>query len=312
VHAVDWASEMFPEKLHDFGKVPSNSNTQYVFEFTNKYRETIRVASVRSTCGCTIPTVLDATVESRKKGRILAVFNTKSFTGPKSATITVVIDKPYYAEVQLVVAGEILADVNVSPAEVAFGQVTAGQTPTRDVRVTFLNRPNLRVKDVRSLFSDLSVRMTEPVVAGNRVDYNLSVTLKDTAKPGEIGERLTLVTNDPGYQTVTIGVTGAVRPMIEVKPAAVHFEGVASGGEATDRLLLRAAKEFSIKNVECADPRFSFEVPGDAKKVHFLKLTFRADGQKLGEFKVPVTIKTDLGEAAVATCMLTGSVIAAK
>lgn len=311
-NAGDWAGEMFAEKSHNFGKVPSNSNTQYTFTFKNKYRETIHIASVRSTCNCTTPTVLDATVASLKTGRILATFNTKSFTGPKSATVTVVIDKPYYAEVQLVVSGEILSDVNVSPPEVGFGQVAAGQPRTSEVRVSFLNRPNIRIEDVRSLFSDIKVRLSEPTQVGNRVDYTLAVTLKESAEPGEIGERLTLVTNDPTYQAVAIGVTGQVRPPVEVKPDAVHFDTVATGNEKGERLLLRADSDFTVTQIECDDPRFTFEVPDGSKKVHFVKMTFRAAGEKTGEFKVPVRIKTNLGESATAVCTVTGSVLAAK
>lgn len=310
--AQQWANAMFAEKAHNFGKVPSNSNTQFVFEFTNAYRETVHVASVRSTCGCTTPSVLDATVESRKTGRILATFNTKSFTGPKSATVTVVFDKPFFAEVQLLVSGEILSDVNISPPEVGFGQVSAGKPQVSEVRVSFLNRPNIKIEDVRSLYSDLKVRLAGPVRTGGRVDYTLSVTLKDSAKPGEIGERLTLVTNDPTHQSVVIGVTGNVRPPIEVKPDAVHFDSVVSGKTATERLLLRADSEFKIKNIECEDERFKFELPEGSKKVHFLKMTFTADKENLGEFKVPVKIETDLGESAVATCLVTGSVPAPR
>lgn len=308
LNAQQWASDMFAEKAHNFGKVPSNSNTQFVFEFTNKYRETVHVASVRSTCGCTIPSIVEGTVESRKTGRILATFNTTSFTGPKSATVTVVFDKPFYAEVQLIVSGEILSDVNISPSEVAFGQVTAGEPHTSEVRVSFLNRPNIRIEDVRSLFSDLKVRMTGPVRTGNRVDYNLSVTLSSTAKPGEIGERLTLVTNDPTHGAVVVGVTGNVRPPVEVKPDAVHFDSVVKGKTASERLLLRADNEFAIKKVDCPDSRFKFELPEGSKKVHFLKMTFTAKEGDSGEFKVPVKIETDLGESTVAMCLVTGNV----
>jgi hypothetical protein len=306
--AQQWAADMFTVKNHSFGKVPSGSNTQFAFEFKNKYQETVHVQSVRSTCGCTIPTIVDATVKSRQTGKILATFNTKAFLGPKSATVTVVFDKPFFAEVQLTVSGEILSDVNVTPAEVAFGQVSAGAAKTSEVTVSFLNRPNIKIEDVRSLYTDLKVQLAGPVRQGNRVDYNLKVTLKDSAEPGEIGERLTLVTNDPVHSLVVIGVTGRVKPPVEVKPDTVHFGSSLAGTTASERLLLRAETDFEIKKIVCEDPRFTFEIREGAKKVQFVKMTFTPGTEKTGEFKVPVTIQTDLGDTGTAVCLVTGLV----
>jgi hypothetical protein len=311
-NAQKWANDMFAETTHDFGKVPVGSNTQFVFEFTNGYRETVHVASVRSTCGCTIPSVLDATVQSRQKGRILAVFNTKSFLGPRAAAVTVVFDKPFYAEVQLNVAGEILSDVSISPAEVAFGQVTSGEEHVSQVKVAFLNRPNLLIEDVRSLSDDLRVRLSGPIKTAGKVEYALKVTLKDTVQPGELGERLTLVTNDPSCQNVVVSVSGKVRPQVEVKPEAVHFASVQSGKVASERLLLRGDSEFSIEKIDCDDDRFSFKYPETAAKIHFVQMTFTADDSVQGEFKVPVRIVTNLGKTGAATCVVTGMVPAAS
>jgi hypothetical protein len=245
---------------------------------------------------------------SRDKAGILATFNTTSFYGAKAATVTVVFDKPFYAEVQLQVSGEILTDVTLDPAEIAFGEISAGKEAVSEVTVAFSNRPNLRIQDVRSLFDDLKVKMSEPALSPGRVTYKMRVTLSADAKPGDVAERLTLITNDPFRDKVVVGVTGRIRPPVELKPDAVHFDSVASGDSASERLLLRADKDFAIRQIDCKDKRVSFEFPEGAKKVHFVKMTFTADNDDTGDFKIPIRIETDLGENICATCVITGNV----
>ena len=97
--AQQWARKMFKVAKHDFGTVARGSAQQFSFVLTNIYKETVHIVGVRSSCGCTSPKVTKNTLKTYEKGAILAVYNTKSFTGSKSATLTVTIDKPFYAEV---------------------------------------------------------------------------------------------------------------------------------------------------------------------------------------------------------------------
>ena len=53
----------------------------------------------------------NATLKTYEKGAIIAHFNTDTFSGQRGATLTVTIDKPFYAQVQLHVSGFIRTDV---------------------------------------------------------------------------------------------------------------------------------------------------------------------------------------------------------
>ena len=69
-------------------------------------------------------------MKTYEKGAIVATFNTNSFHGQRGATLTVIIDKPFYAEVQLHVRGYIRSDVG-------------GRARQRPVR---LDRPGHRLR----------------------------------------------------------------------------------------------------------------------------------------------------------------------
>src|SRR5687767_5510390 len=131
--AKEWAQKMFKVKSHEFGHVARGSKTEFAFEITNCYEEDVHIADVRTSCGCTTPTITKPTLKTWEKGAVVAAFNTRSFLGQRSATLTVVIDRPYYAEVQLTVNGYIHSDVDFQPGSVAFGEVDEGGTATREL-----------------------------------------------------------------------------------------------------------------------------------------------------------------------------------
>ena len=87
--AQEWADKMFGKLSHDFGTVARGADTVYRFEVTNLYKQTMHITGVRSSCGCTTPTVENATIKTHEKAYIVAKFNTRTFVGRHGATLTV-------------------------------------------------------------------------------------------------------------------------------------------------------------------------------------------------------------------------------
>ena len=122
----EWARNMFKVTEHDFGSVARGAKAEYRFVFENLYLEDVHVAGVRTSCGCTTPSVETPLLKTYEAGAILAHFNTDSFLGQRAATLTVTIDKPFYAEMQLQIRGYIRSDVVVEPGSVQFGPIDQG------------------------------------------------------------------------------------------------------------------------------------------------------------------------------------------
>ena len=55
--AQEWAQKMFSVTSHNFGTVAKGSKAEYRFTFRNLYKEDVHVSGVRTSCGCTTPTV---------------------------------------------------------------------------------------------------------------------------------------------------------------------------------------------------------------------------------------------------------------
>lgn len=307
--AQDWATKMFSSTSHDFRAVARGAKVEHHFEFENIYQEDVHVAAVRSSCGCTTPSVTQSTVKSRQKSAIVAKFNTSSFTGPKSATITVVLDRPFYAEVQLNVTGVIRTDVVFDPPEADFGEIKEGDTKEIKLSVTRFNRSDWQITDVRSHCSDMQVKISDPMRSNRSVKYDLVLQVKDSMPVGEIHEQLTLITNDQQSPTVEMCIAGKVRPSLSVNPAAVSMGTVKQDGEFERRLVVRGEQPFAIAEVLCSDERFSFTPPEGQKKVHFLPLKFSAD-EKAGPIAQNVRIVSDLPHDRYTELLVTGNVVA--
>lgn len=305
--AQSWADKMFQEKSYDFRIVGRGTKCEYHFDFTNLYEEDIHVASLRTSCGCTTPTVTKNTLSTHETGSVIATFNTNTFIGHKSATITVVFDRPSYAEVQLKVKGFIRTDITFDPPEVNYGEIPSGQPQEQEVVITHSGNSKWEITDVRSHCRNLQVRLNPPERTSGMVRYRMLVRMDDAMPEGDIRERLTLISNDRNFPTTEMAISGRVRPTVSVAPASVSLGTTATDGVAERRLVVRGEEPFEIVDVQCADERFEFEVPVGEKKVHFVKLRFQGDGTA-DPVSQEIRIVSNLPGQKCASCIVTGTI----
>jgi Protein of unknown function (DUF1573). len=149
--AQEWARKMFGETVHSFGTVARGSKAEHRFSFRNPYNETIHITGVRTSCGCTSPVVTKESLKTYETAEVIAKFNTRSFLGQHGATLTVTIDKPFPAEVQLRVSGNIRSDVSFDPPLADLGNVELGSGSERTVRVSHAGSTPWEISDVRSV-----------------------------------------------------------------------------------------------------------------------------------------------------------------
>lgn len=314
--AQQWAEKMFDKLDHNFETVARGSDTVYKFEVTNIYKEDIHLSSVRSSCGCTSPSIEvegspSNVIKTYEKGYIVAKFNTRTFTGLHSATLTVTIDKPYPAQVQLRVHGDIRSDVVFEPGSINFGSVDQGSEVEKSVSVTYAGYSGWKINDVRSASGSMEVELVERPRSSNRASYNLLVRLKPSAPPGILKEQLVLVTSDSRYPRIPLDVEGRVVPEISVAPANLVFNDVPLGEPASKRIIVRGKKPFKLTKVFSETPGFEFKTRDEeASDRHIVEVTYTPTSGK-GAIKAPIVVETDLGESYTATCTAYATLIPA-
>ena len=306
--AQDWAAKMFKEVEHSFGSVARGSKSEFAFELQNKYEEDIHIVSVQSSCGCTTPTITKEWVKTWEKSQIIAKYNTRSFVGQRNATLTVVIDQPYYAEVQLSVSGYIRSDVVFDPGEINFGEVDQFNTAEVEVNVNYAGRTDWKIVDVRSANKHFEVELKESQRNQQRVGYKMIVRLAADAPAGYIEDQLTLVSDDSRLNLIPLAVHGRVVSPLSVSPSSLFLGNVETGQSVSKQLVVRGKQPFKVVEVNCGDDCFTFKKSSDQKKLHFIPVTFTA-GEKAGKVTQKIQIKTDLGVIThcVATATVTGA-----
>lgn len=306
--AKEWAQKMFTASSHDFGHVARGAKAEFSFEIQNLYEEDVHIADVRTSCGCTTPTITKPTLKTWEKGAIVATLNTRSFVGQRNSTLTVVIDKPFYAEVPLTISGNIHSDVDFQPGVAALGDIEQGTSGEQTVTVTYRGAGHWQIADVRSANTNLEVELADAIRQPGIVSYKMTVRIKRDAPAGIVQDQLTLVTNDQRMPTVVLPVEGRVTPPLAINPSPLLFGTLAPGATATKQIVITGKQPFRVLNVAADADGLQFKPPGDVvKKVHLIPISLVAP-TVAGEFRYNITIETDLASAPSATCQIRGTV----
>jgi hypothetical protein len=292
--AQEWAEKMFNSLEHDFGTVARGAETVYRFEITNIYKQPMKILGVRSSCGCTSPTIENNTINTYEKAYLVAKFNTHTFVGLHGATLTVSFGAPYPAEVQVRVHGNIRGDVVFTPGAIEFGNVDEGEVKEQRINVSYAGRADWKITDITNDNDFFEVEMEEAPRTFGKVSYNLVVRLKDNVPVGFIKDQLTVMTNDrrADSQRIPLFVAGRIVPEISVTPETLVLGNVKPGEPITKKVVVRGKKPFKILDVNCGDNCFTFNTDQESKELHLVEITYRP-GEQAGAVKVPVTITTD-------------------
>ncbi len=296
--AQDWAKAMFNATSHDFGVVARGAKVEYRFIVENIYEEDAHIQSVSSSCGCTTPTVNRNLLKTWEKAEIVTTIDTRGFLGRKDATVTVVFDKPFPAEVQLHVHTYIRSDIVVQPGAVSFGSVTEGAGAKQTVNVSYAGRDDWRIVRVESANPNIEAIAAETKRTPGQVGYSLSVQLKADAPPGYIRDQLVLVTNDFDARAarVPVAVEGVIVSTLSVRPSPLMMGVVEAGSSVTRNIVVQGREPFKVVTVTCTDPRFRCRTTDESKSAHVLPVSFAADGDvpEKGQVRAKIWIETNL------------------
>jgi hypothetical protein len=297
LQAQDWLREAIaPEdRVHDFGTVARAANTEHRFLIKNNSNSDLHLRSVRASCGCTTPIIETEWIKPGQVGSVLARFNTGTFTGRKSATLTVSIDKPFYTELQLNVKGYIRSDVVLNPGEISFGEVPVGEPQSREVTLDYAGRSDWQLVGVDSQAEFLNVGFEETSRGAGRVSYKISASITSDAPIGALHNQVLLRTNDRNLSTVPIRILATIQPPIQISPQAVALGAVSPGEPVSQRLVIKGKREFRILEIATEHAEIRFEPMEAAKPAHVLNVSIVPKQQaKDGAVTSEILVKTDL------------------
>jgi hypothetical protein len=308
--AQQWAEKMFETKKHDFGAVAAAAETVYKFPVKNLYKEDIHIASVRASCGCTTPSIENQVLKTGQVGYVVARFNTGTFRGQRGANLTVVIDQPYYAEVQLRVDGYIRKDLVFNPGKIDFGQLIQGDAASRTVDVAYAGRSDWQVTGVSSSNENVKAELVETQRANGRVAYQIKVDLSEEAQIGFIRDAIVLTTNDRKLDRIPLALTAEVKPAVSVSPQDMLLGDLKPGEVKEQRLVIKSAKQaFIPQAIEVDGFEIEFTLPTEAKQTHLINVKITASESQAGQKQGQLKVITDLPGQPTATANVMANVV---
>jgi len=306
---ADWRNHIIPveERSFNYKTVPRGASPEHLFILRNPFQEAIHIGRITSSCTCT-------TIDFDEEKSILQTYEEVAiavrlrgdmFEGSRNSTITVPIEKPSRAEIQLNVRGEIRGDLNISPNFIDFRNIELGRGQSRTLIVTYTgSNTQWRLIDAQCENEFIHAEITnEPARVGAKI-FRVNVFLDRAAPNGTINSHLILTSNDPlNRQEIPIPIRATVGTVIRVSPPALSL-GVLSPGErspARDAVLL-GTSPFRIMKIESDNPALEVVArnPSDAQsRLHSLSISYQnpTEGEGIPEdgiLQTIVRITTDI------------------
>jgi hypothetical protein len=296
--AQSWADQLIPERAFDAGTVARGSKVRHTFRLVNRTDQEVHIASWQTKCGCTEVNVGSRSVPPGTQTTIEAVLDTTRFLGYKPSGLTLVLDRPSYASVEINLSCFIRGDINLNPGVVDFGIVprSSNPKPTVSLSLTYSGgQANWGITRMQTRSPRVSAKLQEQGRSGGgQVQYLLTATLDPTDISGYFKDEISLYTNDPGGQPIPVAVSGAVQSAVTVSPSPLVVGQIKAGQSINRVLMVRSQQPFKLSSVHSTRDELTAKTDSDeAKPVHTVNLTLKAPTQP-GPYNAALEIATDV------------------
>lgn len=304
-----WTQHMIKQedRFFDFKAVAKGTQCEHRFVIKNPFQETVHISGVSSSCTCTTAYVENNkdVLQTYEETAIVAHLHTDRFDGQKNATITINIDKPYRAELQLNVKGEIRSDITVTPNWIRFGNIKDGEPAERTLTIAYSgSMANWKITDFHSDNKHLSAEILDAQVRPGLITSKVKVKVGKDMPKGEFIARLALITNDSANRReIPVIARGTVGKSITVSPQTV-FLGFLEKGKISPikTATVRGTAPFKITKLLCNNPdvQVDFKSEADAPPKLFYSMPLRytnpekgPGAMKDGKLEATVQVETD-------------------
>ena len=216
------------EPIKDVATVPKGQKIIHDFVIKNEGDADLMITNVQPACGCTVAE-FDKLIKPGATGKVHAVVDTSTFSGPITKGVTVFTNDPDHPQIDLTIHAKIEPYISVKPGYARY--ITVQGEPQEGNIAQTLWAPDGTSWDITSAdspFPYLTVTYHEakpeerlPDVKGKQ--WKVEMKLSNSAKVGPLADYVTVHTNHPKQQIVQIPISGFVRPVIAVTPPTADF-----------------------------------------------------------------------------------------
>lgn len=195
--------------VFDFGTIPQGKKLNHVFKLINKGDSPLTITKTRTSCGCTVANVSSKTIEPGNSTELKITFDSASFGGKVTKTITVESNDPATPTTTLTIKGTISEDLVVTPRQLNLGQTKAGNSKELSVNLENHGDRTIRILSVTTPMTQVKATTKKQTL---KPGEKTEVTVTVTPRPEDrfLSGFLVVATDIPGKPEITVPLYGSV------------------------------------------------------------------------------------------------------
>jgi hypothetical protein len=199
----------------DFGTLDIESSSgSHAFVFTNAGDASLSLKEGGTSCRCTMSKLEHETLPPGGSTKVTITWKPVEKPGPYQQTAKILTNDPAQPQVTLTVSGHVTAAMRLSPAELVFSRLTAGESATAETRLyCYLDTP-VKVLEHKwsdaatAAYFDVALKPLAPEEVKAEPSAHSGVLISVTVKPGlpqgPLRQKLTLKTNTSASPALAI------------------------------------------------------------------------------------------------------------
>jgi len=247
------------------GICPYKQPVKHRFYVRNDGDEPLRFFFISKSCGCVTDVLPGSSVSPGSEAPVEVGYNPvtgRERTGENSFTVLVGTNDPTRKHIQFTVKAQLVKPVEVNPAVLEFGRLTATDLVERYLTINcYHDSKESLILSVRPSDETLAVSPVSetPTRSGLAVKY--LVTLNGARLPLTYRGNITVTTSQPELPTIEVPVLASSVQSIEIVPPRILFGIVQNGTEKTCTAVVRETTEgVAPARVSCPDQRITAEL----------------------------------------------------
>jgi hypothetical protein len=304
-----------PESIKDFGTVQRGDRLAHRFVIRNDGDAILEITEVKPACGCTVAE-FDRTIAPGQSGEIRAEVDTSSFRGPIAKSVQVFTNDTTNPKVNLVIKAAIRAAVEAHPGYSRFVAVEGESAQSSSQIVWSSDREDFTVLSVDSPYRFVKVSHREATSEERRSgvpgrQWKVDIALSASAPIGPLADFVVVHTDHPDKATLSIPVSGFVRPILTVTPRIADFgrRELSEPQQASLEIKNLSSGEVSLEEATTDLDGLEAEIEAVEEGRHYMVVLTLKPGAAKGPFEGTLTINTSSNRQPVLEVSVKGVVL---
>ncbi len=153
----------------DFKSIYRGSEARHDFIITNSGDIPLQITNIRSSCGCTVPSIKKRKLAPGEKTTLTAIFDSGRFRGSVTKNIYVYSNDEENPVTKLSIHADIKQDLQVSPASIYFAGLKTGESVQREIEIRNLSGKQVRISEIASTVGAVEVQLDKQLLEPDEV-----------------------------------------------------------------------------------------------------------------------------------------------